>query len=1312
MRNLVRKSMFRNQVTVFLILTLVLLSIALSVPASAKTLTLWGKQTKGWGMKNAETKGNRLTLVRPATIVSVRGNSDDYCIWSAVTPTNHTARSVICGGRNRPNIIGRVLQPGTYTVLPEAGTSVTISLTYQGGGPQIPPQTNQSLPGMAGGGNQPQKTPSTPGLSGTGSANSLTPSLNNLTGRLVSGIYRVTQGRWRSTWTLRVVNGQIRGTSEWTCCPGHRIDPIKGRISGNTVVMERDCSGQGWNGACRQIFRGHIQGDRIEGTCSGTGLYSGSLQKWVLYLNGGAGTQNQTPQNVPGTAIGGQQPQSQNTGSTSGQLPGSAKGTTKSYNGIKFPLGDKSFADRVVVFKPGQGTGERDGSAAVGPPDGGKGTGPSSIGAKGDVSLGRGGSIVLEFTDNYLVDVKGLDLYVYEFGPDVEPFKVEISKDGLNWINLGTVRGQPTGLDIHNKVAPGDKFSYVRITDANPYIPRDSKTIGKPQYVGADIDAVGAIGAEEKHDSVISGGLKGTSGAQNQTSSSTQGPLKITGMATKGSVQKANANPTTGKSYFVVTPAPYVTGKAIDFQAVNIPASGIQYWVVKYKGNVRKISKRTSHLSYVAKGPGRYGIAIVYFKSPNDRSLHSLTRWVTVRKKGTGEPQNVPGRLVFATPYIRSTCSPQAALIQVPNGFVARDFRIRTLEIGTGQCTLVGRQFFTGTGFAIYDLKGREFFRLESKNGAAWQASPVSLEALVLAPGRYRVEVGPGKNAYLKLAYHIVASAPGGTQQPSGQPSGTKQTNGKPSKPVTNTQGTGGNTGQANNTVNQPTSNPSTSSVASKGKTLTLWGEQTKGWGMKNAETKGNRLTLVRPATIIKIKGDSQDYCIWSAVTPTNHTARSVVCGGRNRPNIIGQILQPGTYTVIPAAGTSVTIELRYLSGTGNGIETGAGIGTGGSSASTPPGGGHNGKQHPQQGNQISGDQKPEYHVVIRPQKTPTATSLTMKTGDERRFITWLEDAAGYKKSVTVKEWKVDNKKVGSINRDGVFKAGPQEGNVAITANVINQKGKILQGTFLVAVTSVAPITFSGRVKFYDENGNRVRVPGGGVNVHIGGAWFKDENEYKKAHAAQAVYGKNLGHIKTDHTGRFQFTLASGGFMWIYCDINGLYIPAPAGYEWLGWPPSPKNTNIMCNEGDWDGLLLPGKSVWIAPKNMKYFKLWLTKRTNYIFITGVITHHGKPVNDAHVKLINDYDKVVKESWSGYDGSYSLAVDSLPSGNYILKADYKSKTHVTLKNWLTMKKGIRIALPLKGTHTNIDGDEVKIINIDLSSQADKMGYTGP
>lgn len=155
----------------------------------------------------------------------------------------------------------------------------------------------------------------------------------------------------------------------------------------------------------------------------------------------------------------------------------------ETYKGVDFPLGDKSFADGVVSFNPGTDTVSpyNNPQSAIGTPNG---CGENAV------ALGHGGVLTVKFTDNYLIDVEGPDLYVFECGGRVEPFKVEISKDGSNWIDLGTVKGQPTSLDIHDKVASGDKFSYVRITDGN------SHRSGHP-YAGADIDAVGAIGAEE-----------------------------------------------------------------------------------------------------------------------------------------------------------------------------------------------------------------------------------------------------------------------------------------------------------------------------------------------------------------------------------------------------------------------------------------------------------------------------------------------------------------------------------------------------------------------------------------------------------------------------------------------------------------------------------------------------------------------------------------------------------------------------------------------------------------------------------------------
>lgn len=159
------------------------------------------------------------------------------------------------------------------------------------------------------------------------------------------------------------------------------------------------------------------------------------------------------------------------------------------YDGVEFPLGDISFADRVVSFIPGNDTSSPydDPQTTIGPPD------YESTGDGSHVALGHGGILTVKFTNNYLIDVDGPDLYVFEIGPAVEAFNVEISKDGSSWIDLGTVSGQPTSLDIHDHVNLGDKFSYVKVTDG------DTHRSSSP-YAGADIDAVGAIGAEEREE--------------------------------------------------------------------------------------------------------------------------------------------------------------------------------------------------------------------------------------------------------------------------------------------------------------------------------------------------------------------------------------------------------------------------------------------------------------------------------------------------------------------------------------------------------------------------------------------------------------------------------------------------------------------------------------------------------------------------------------------------------------------------------------------------------------------------------------------
>jgi len=74
------------------------------------TIKLWGKQTAGWGAKNAKTDGNVVKLKKTVEIVRVEGNATSYCIWTG-------GSSILCGGGKKASIVGKVLSPGRYTVL-------------------------------------------------------------------------------------------------------------------------------------------------------------------------------------------------------------------------------------------------------------------------------------------------------------------------------------------------------------------------------------------------------------------------------------------------------------------------------------------------------------------------------------------------------------------------------------------------------------------------------------------------------------------------------------------------------------------------------------------------------------------------------------------------------------------------------------------------------------------------------------------------------------------------------------------------------------------------------------------------------------------------------------------------------------------------------------------------------------------------------------------------------------------------------------------------------------------------------------------
>jgi hypothetical protein len=134
-----------------------------------------------------------------------------------------------------------------------------------------------------------------------------------------------------------------------------------------------------------------------------------------------------------------------------------------------------------------------DPSAALGAPDFVNGAGNDGS----FVTLGPGGTITLQFTDNSLTgsDSTALDLWIFEIGADVEATDVEISRNGVDFLSVGSVGGATSGIDIDPFLAaasidPFTKFSFVRLTD----VLADGQTATSGSSTpGADIDAVGAI---------------------------------------------------------------------------------------------------------------------------------------------------------------------------------------------------------------------------------------------------------------------------------------------------------------------------------------------------------------------------------------------------------------------------------------------------------------------------------------------------------------------------------------------------------------------------------------------------------------------------------------------------------------------------------------------------------------------------------------------------------------------------------------------------------------------------------------------------
>ena len=173
------------------------------------------------------------------------------------------------------------------------------------------------------------------------------------------------------------------------------------------------------------------------------------------------------------------------------------------YGGVDFPMGAISFADAVAAYNPVIEIDPADGTLvpdarwrvpadALGIPNYTPPTGP--LHNEGQfVSLGNGGSLTVRFTDNALTGSgdAGLDLWIFEVGPEVEAMAVEISTNGTTWHSVGSIGGATAGVDIDaHGFGVSDLFYYVRLTDDVNQSPASDQY---DFWSGADIDAVGAI---------------------------------------------------------------------------------------------------------------------------------------------------------------------------------------------------------------------------------------------------------------------------------------------------------------------------------------------------------------------------------------------------------------------------------------------------------------------------------------------------------------------------------------------------------------------------------------------------------------------------------------------------------------------------------------------------------------------------------------------------------------------------------------------------------------------------------------------------
>jgi large repetitive protein len=253
-----------------------------------------------------------------------------------------------------------------------------------------------------------------------------------------------------------------------TVTTGDRVADTNASIAGtprNTITLNDQRLTPGAVIMNSEFLFNQSGGINIEGDAGGAGLPSAAVPFLRLVNNTILGGTVEAPRNV----------------------------TPSIHGNFVFEIGSFAFADRVVSYNPlhsggpGPIDGLNDPSAALGQPNY-TGSGEPQAN-EGVVSLGRGGRLTLQFTDNLLTGSNSAapDLVVFEVG-DSEEVLVDVSTDGVTWTNVGRASAASPAIDIDafgfNSIS---RIPFVRLTDV---LGQGSQS---GSSVGADIDAVGAL---------------------------------------------------------------------------------------------------------------------------------------------------------------------------------------------------------------------------------------------------------------------------------------------------------------------------------------------------------------------------------------------------------------------------------------------------------------------------------------------------------------------------------------------------------------------------------------------------------------------------------------------------------------------------------------------------------------------------------------------------------------------------------------------------------------------------------------------------